>query len=406
MLKRKKVNGSVNLVKSYCIVWLISGFLVGCGNPDKKTDSKATGPFHPRIILKDQTAPEEFLKLISSFRVIPIEYSPDKIIGQIDKVVPDREDFLVLDYKSQSIKRISKAGKITGSFSHKGQAAGEYLILDDFVVHPVSHEIIVMDGLGRKIIFYDSSGSFQREFKLDFWGQNLAILSNDKIICFSDRRAGNYEPPFYHLNIVDLNGKILKRYLPYYSPWTFWIFLRSLVENNDGIFLCKYFDYNLYRINQQMDLDTVAVFDFGPYSMDTSGLARVTGKVKIAREKQSKGKLFLGMTFVFDDFCYLESFGGKGSYWGYGLYNQDFILHKRSEERYICFYNGWPVIEPMGEIGNELISWIEPVYLLDIWEKNPEEKEKAESHPEFKMIMDRMDIEGNPVLMLFSLKRE
>ncbi|TSA37662.1 MAG: 6-bladed beta-propeller [Porphyromonadaceae bacterium] len=403
------MNCSYNLKKSLKIALLISGLLVGCGNPDKKTDRKATGPFHPRIIFKDQTAPEEFQKLITEFRVIPIEYSTDKIIGEIDIVKPDGDDFLVLDYNDQSIKKISHDGKITGSFSHRGKGPGEYRTLDDFLVHPDTHEIIVVGASSKKIIFYDSSGIFLREFKLDFWGRRMALLSEDKIICFSDRVSQNDDPPFYQLNIIDLQGRILRRYHPYDIPWSTWVFSRSeLIPNNNEIFVHTFFDYNLFRINQQMDLDTLVVFDFGTHAYDTSGFARLSQEESGERRTQSPRLLFQYGTFVFEDYCYLTAGGNDmGSYWGYGRYDQDFIVHKNiNNGRYLCFYNGWPVIAPMGKIGNELVSWIDLVHLLDIWDQHPEEKVKAESHPEFKKIMDKMDIEGNPVLMLYSLRRE
>jgi len=401
------MNCSYNLKKSLKIALLISGLLVGCGNPDKKTDSKATGSFHPRIIFKDQTAPEEFQKIISDFRIIPIEYSPDKIIGEIYMVKPDGEDFLVLDYKDQSIKKISHTGKITGSYSHRGKASGEYHALDDFLVHPDSHEIIVLDGFSKKIIFYDSLGIFLREFKLDFRGQRMALLDDDKIVCFSDRCANKDEPPFYQLNIIDLQGRILRRYHPYDIPWSTWVFSRSeLIPNNNEIFVHTFFDYNLFRINKQLKLDTVVVFNFGTHAYDTIGFARLSQGESMERREQSPGSLFQGRTFVIGYYCYLHIVGKTGVYAGYGRYDQDFIVYKRSKGSYLCFYNGWPVIEPLGKIGNELVTWIDPIHLLEIWDQHPEEKVMAESHPEFKKIMDKMDIEGNPVLMLYSLKRE
>jgi len=393
-----------NLLK---IAFLISGLLVGCGTPDKKTDRQATGPLRPKIIIKDQTATEEFLKLISSFRVLPIEYSPDKIVGEIDVVKADGEGFLVLDYKDQSIKRISKSGKISGSFSHLGKGPGEYRTLDDFVVHPDTHEIIVVGASSKKIIFYDSTGLLQREFNLDFWARRIALLSKDKLICYSDRMTNDNDLPFYEIHIIDLQGRVLRKYHPFYSSWSSWVFSRSeLIPNNSEIFSHTFYDYCLLRVNQQMDLDTVVVFDCGIHAYDTIGSSRLSQVESMNRRTQPR-KLFLYVALVIEDYCYLSAGGnGLGSFWGYGRYDQELTLHKRSKGRNICFYNGWPVIAPMGKIGNELISWIEPVYLLDIWEKNPEEKVKAESHPEFKKIMDKMDIGGNPVLMLYSLKRE
>jgi hypothetical protein len=156
-----------------------------------------------------------------------------------------------------------------------------------------------------------------------------------------------------------------------------------------------------------MDMDTVVVFDFGTYAYDTSGNARLSERENADRRTQSRRFLYQSTTIAFEDYCYLSAGGNGRGYWGYGRYDQDLIVHKKiGNGRYLCFYNGWPVIMPLGKIGNELVSWIDLIHLLDIWEKNPEEKVKAESHPEFKMIMDKMNIEGNPVLMLYSLKRE
>ena len=163
-----------NLKNPLKIVFLISSLFVSCGNPDKKTDRQATGPLRPKIIIKDQTAPEEFLKLISSFRVLPIEYSPDKIVGEIDVVKADGEGFLVLDYKDQSIKRISKTGKITGSFSHLGKGPGEYRTLDDFVVHPDTHEIIVVGPLQRRLFSMTLQGYY--------YGNSILIFGHEELL--------------------------------------------------------------------------------------------------------------------------------------------------------------------------------------------------------------------------------
>jgi hypothetical protein len=175
-----------------------------------------------------------------------------------------------------------------------------------------------------------------------------------------------------------------------------------LQENQGDVIINCFLDYHVYKIGEDLNFDTLALFDYGAYSFDTTNLASINRGI-MKRVQQGGGTYGLGDLFLFGQSGLLLSRIGEDTYWACGNLNQDFKLSKREKERYLDFFHGWPVVEPMGKIGDMLVTWIEPVYLIELWEKYPDQRKEALSYPEYREIIDKLTVDGNPVLFFYRI---
>ena len=96
---------------------------------------------------------------IDKTELIPLETSSECLIDMVRKIIPYKDDYYI--QTSSSVFKFSGDGKFITNFSCRGNAAGEYLMLDNFCI--LRDSLYIFDSNKEKIIAFDLSGNFIRE---------------------------------------------------------------------------------------------------------------------------------------------------------------------------------------------------------------------------------------------------
>lgn len=151
---------------------------------------------------------------IDSVFYINLDVNEKSMIGEIGKV---RVDSLIAisDKMTNMLHLYSRQGKHLSTIDHVGNGPGEYVRIDDFVMHTGRQTVEVLDGTQNKIIEYSFDGEVKNEraLKLSPGLSDFATLEGEYV--YSQQIRRNKPEDCYALLITSTGGDVLNRYLPY-----------------------------------------------------------------------------------------------------------------------------------------------------------------------------------------------
>lgn len=137
---------------------------------------------------------------------VPVSTSPDALFGSANLVHVGNDLYCMVDYKTNTIFRTDKNGKVINSFSRKGNGPGEYVMLTYVYVNSEDSTIRIFDQRGDKYIVYDLEGNLIQEIFLKDKGIGTPLLISDNYIVTKGR-----EQEAYRLCITDKELNIRER---------------------------------------------------------------------------------------------------------------------------------------------------------------------------------------------------
>ncbi len=145
----------------------------------------------------------EMHQLILLYKLHEQEESP---IKTVDRVVLDKNRFYLLDRKTNALFIYSrKDGNLLQVINRVGTDTGEFTSLHDFDVDKESGEIIVLDGVGQKLIFYSQDGEYIKEIKPDFFTTGFKLDTRGNILLYNENPSSKKET--HYLKRIDRQGK-------------------------------------------------------------------------------------------------------------------------------------------------------------------------------------------------------
>lgn len=129
-------------------LFLLVIFLSGCKKTVDNTDIEA-------IDLQElKPVNLTISQFTTGMDVIPLETSPDCLIGNINNIKFDDEFVYIKDVIFKGIYVFDRKGKFVDKLYKEGQGPGEYLSIDDFTVDKEKNTIEVFDGHRKKLLIY------------------------------------------------------------------------------------------------------------------------------------------------------------------------------------------------------------------------------------------------------------
>ena len=179
-----------------CVTFLILATLAGCGGgPDRVVDDSGgvlTFTIHERSI----DGSIDLTEIVDSVTYIPLETTPESLIGYVIRAY--FVDDMVLVQSGQQIFFFDKRGKFLRKISRRGRGPGEYLNLSNTILDETNKRIIVYDGYGDKLLYYDFEGVFRKEvpdFAVKYFPREIALLPNGNFLCYRPDHGRGYPHP-------------------------------------------------------------------------------------------------------------------------------------------------------------------------------------------------------------------
>lgn len=172
-------------------------------------------------------------------RIIPLETTPDNLIGTISKLQIKNDTMYIFSRKTVMLFRIT--GEYIGSLGKIGNGPGEMVLPTDFSVHPNGVQIAMLDNVKEELFFYNNNGKF----------------------IFSQKTGLSYIAHFtwYKPDVFIFSSNFKSQ-----GEKNFSVYLSDLKKNNsrgflnfdpsiNGIFLMNHCQYSQYRSDQFITRD-------------------------------------------------------------------------------------------------------------------------------------------------------
>lgn len=119
--------------------------------------------------------------LIQEFDYVPLETKNECLIGSINKLLINKDSYIIHDKDNNKIFRFNKEGRYINQIGIVGNGPHEYKEAYDVSIS-TNNDISVLDLKGRKIIIYRLDGSYLNEIKIKFLFTQHEYLEN-KLVC-------------------------------------------------------------------------------------------------------------------------------------------------------------------------------------------------------------------------------
>lgn len=185
--------------------------------------------------------------LIKDIRFIPLETTPDNLIGSISKIIKNKDRYYILDARiGKKILVFKTNGKYLFSFGKMGKGPEEFTKLVDISIDSKNDVIYLLDN-GRKIIKTDLNGEFILEKNAPSeYNQIQNIVAHDGYLYGASGQHAGIEKMFQVIQFDELLNPV-NYFLPYeYTfPGTLQ-FVNRLYEFNNTVNFVSVFENKIY----------------------------------------------------------------------------------------------------------------------------------------------------------------
>jgi len=140
---------------------LFSISLIVCSCGTKNLDKEAR---NIEVNLENLT-PFKSSQLFSSVEITPLETTKESLLTRIDKLIPYKELYYLLDQDQGQITIFNKAGKYVKKIAREGQGPGEYGKLSDMVLDQMTEQLELLSPDG-KVNVYSLDGEWIEDYTI------------------------------------------------------------------------------------------------------------------------------------------------------------------------------------------------------------------------------------------------
>jgi len=375
--------------------------LISC----RQSAVEKTGPVRVRTQFTNQPDPDEIGNHIASFEVIPIEYSKEKIIGEVNLLTGIQNRFLIYNSKYKLFNIIDRKGKIIRQVGNFGNGPCEYVQPDQVTLTPEGN-FAVSDGLKGVIQEYSPDGNCIREIPLPKTGscESFAYLDAKTVLLGYYRVQETENGPGYYIRICDRDLQIQDSLIPFYTSWPMGGISPEFTPWEGNMIVTKNGDYRIFQIDAERRIDTLVVMDYGENGYDFSDCDHMSFEDYIRFHGTLVKPLSAGKIYPQHNGYMITTFFKDEQHIAFCTWDQEEVLFRllKSHE-YLGFYKGFPVPRAISLVDGRITGSFEAIDVLDLWEEYPDQKARAAEEPEFRKIMDQLDAEDNPLIVSFTL---
>lgn len=230
--------------------------------------------------------------LISDFKFVKLEESPEILIGDIDKIIFNDSLIYILDhYINNSIQIYSITGKLIHAFLPTGEGPEELQSLDDFDVD--EHGIYIYDNTSAKFHHYSHKFNLVEEWRIPLRASTFRKVGEKKWLFFIFTSPNNHLNGFEKSDLIlwdqvtnDMMGfesSLFDRHSSNFTP-------RDISKNNSGmISMMLRYHPEIYQWNQEsQSLETMITFDLGYLGLTKQDFQKIGPDFVKERENDKK----------------------------------------------------------------------------------------------------------------------
>jgi len=231
---------------------IIIFFTLSCNN-DKNEDYNNHKYVGIKISPPQKNITKKASDLYDVIKYIPLETNDDCIIGNVKKIIVNKNIFYILDPISKAIFCFNESGRFKFKIHSVGRGPEDYKSIDDFSIH--DDYIYLLDVSLKKILKYNLNGKLTNIIKHEIYASQMEILPNKKSVFYCDFSANpltieKKENFNFLITSFEKNLKITKKLLPFSNNIDTGNLIgkaRNIFRHNDTLTIWESFDNKIYH---------------------------------------------------------------------------------------------------------------------------------------------------------------
>lgn len=268
-----------------------------------------------------------------------------------------------MDNKGYSIFIFDKAGRYVSKIQKQGRASDEYTSLEDFVVY--HSNIYCLSRINKEINVYSENGDFLKNYKLDNWYNNFAVLNDSLMYLYSE----DSNDKLFNFILYDYKNNIyLKEFDPFKKNQSYRFRISPFNFSLGKYLVTKQFDNTVYSLGEK-GMSPLFTFLFntedkipeGYKDMDTDELSRFLREKSVVKRLEYVALSEKSLSLIYD--IYYEGLGLR-----YHITSVDLETHvARTHRFYDELYPDFPFLSnPLGFHENSLVTYSSAISAIDI----------------------------------------
>jgi len=344
-------------------------------------------------------------KVLNLKKAINLETAQNCLIGDIDDIIVNDTLLYILDKEiTKSIFVFNYKGSFIKKIASQGKGPTEYISLSSIVYDKWANKLLVLDGIGKKLLIYSSLGDYVREIKLCDCFDSFRVLDEENLIFYSN---------FYSLSnkqftICSKNGKVVKRFEKIPKQQNSIGYSHDIFcKNGDTCLFAMPFDSNIYSISNN-ERELYASFSFnGNFIHPKAKELSKENLEKLFYNNDVQGRIINAIKHLMlvDDILYFSVVFQHHEYsvfcdistskiieWGQLISDVDHLFLGNSH--------------PIGQTSQELIFAIEPYKEIERYKRLKSKKEYLLGLNKYRDLFENSKLHdgSNPSLLMFSIK--
>ena len=174
-----------NVANTSLVLAFLLGGLSSCKfQPSENTDYTPI-PVNPDV----EESKLSMSELFSDLKYIKLETNPQSLIGQVSKIIPFKEQLIIVDKMASKILIFGKDGQFIKSIGKKGSGPGEFTGIEDVAVDEKNNRIFVLDDSGQQLLIFNLQNEYCGKKNIDFITREIEFIGNSLLVCYCDYAA-------------------------------------------------------------------------------------------------------------------------------------------------------------------------------------------------------------------------
>lgn len=181
------------------IIFTIAAILLLSSCKSETSSNKDTDHNFTNVSVNLEEKSIKLSELFETIMPVYMETNDSSLIGENPKVLFTKRYIFIRT--NNTIKIFDFEGKFLRSIDRKGEGSEEYIGISDFYVNEKPERIEILDTRQKKVLSYNYDGEFLGDVSLSFWGNEITRDAENNLFVYSgyDRNEDN----IYKFNVID-----------------------------------------------------------------------------------------------------------------------------------------------------------------------------------------------------------
>lgn len=191
----------------YIILIILS---ISCNSTKEKKEEVSVSNITPILITDIETDYGKLSDFVKEIQMIPLEFTDDCILGEIEKIVMTNSCIFVMEKVNQKgIYVFNHSGKYLYRIGNRGQGPGEFINLSGFSLNEEQQLIYLYDLARTKVLEFSFQGDFIKDIQMNYYADNFEYQDG---LFYLYREYPDYGDPLCSLVIKNDKGETVNKY--------------------------------------------------------------------------------------------------------------------------------------------------------------------------------------------------